>query len=59
MTGPRGTRRTPHGPLDAAQNLLRIGQKEPAGGGEPHVLARAFEERHADLVFELSNLLAE
>jgi len=44
-----------HGRDDAA----RVGQEDHAGGGQSGVASRTVEKRHADLVFEIADRLAD
>ena len=51
--------RQPAGMFDAAENVLRLSQEDTPGIRERDVMAAPFEQRHADVPFQLSNLLAE
>ena len=54
-----GLLRKPPRMLDATEDVLRLTQKDPAGVRQRHVMTAPIEERHANLRFELPDLLAE
>ncbi len=51
--------REPPRMLDATEDVFRLAQEDTTGVRQRHVMAAPFEERDADLRFELADLLAE
>ena len=51
--------REPPRMLDATEDVFRLAQEDTAGVCQRHVMPAPFEERDANLRFELADLLAE
>jgi hypothetical protein len=51
--------RQPSGMFDAAENVFRLSKEDASRVRERHVMAASLEQRHTDVPFELSNLLAQ
>ena len=54
-----GALRQPPGMFDAAEDVLRLSQEDASRIRERHVMTAPLEQRHADVPFELSYLLAQ